>query len=137
MRVFFDTSTLVKKYIDEPGSVELDELMEKVSQVVVSSIYEIEIFSFINRKIREKEISPSDIDEVKKEVRVDYDLFETVIFSSVVRQKAIDLLEQCPLASLDSIQLASACIAQADMFVTSDKQLFKYASRELKKVQLI
>jgi len=137
MRVFFDTSTLAKKYIEEPGCLELEVFLEKVSQVVVSSVYVIEMFRLINRKSREKNIKYSDLHQIKDEVLRDHNLFEMIMFSIDIQQKAIDLIEQYPLTSLDSIQLASAVMAQADMFVTSDKQLFKYAALELKEVQLI
>ena len=137
MKVFFDTSTLAKKYIDEAGTVELLDLLNKVSRISVSSVYIIEIFCFINRKIRENSINIKDLKFINEKILDDYNLFEMVILSNEIQQKAVSLVNQYPLASLDSIQLASAILAQPDIFVTSDKQLLKYAKHELKNVKLI
>jgi hypothetical protein len=38
---------------------------------------------------------------------------------------------------LDGIQLSSAIIATPDIFITSDKHLFKSATKELKRVEFV
>ena len=137
MKAFFDTSALVKKYIDEPGRVEFDKFIEHVSQIVVAPTYVIEMFGLVNRKVREKIMTVSDADRVKNAVLEHYIHFENVIFSVSLQQKAVDLIDRYPLTSLDAIQLASAAMAGVQTFVTSDKQLFKCAVHEIKNVKLI
>ena len=137
MRIFFDTSALVKKYIDEPGAAVLEEAIKKATGIVVSPIYIIEVVSFIQRKFLEGRIEKGNVNAIRKKAFEDYMNFENIVFSPDVQHKAIELVGQYPLKSLDAIQLASGVIARPDLFVTSDKQLFKYAKHELKRVQLI
>lgn len=54
---FFDTSALVKRYYDEPGTAIVDELIESDASVVSSSLSIIETVSAFRRKYNRDEIT--------------------------------------------------------------------------------
>jgi len=60
MKLFFDTSALIKKYIIEDGSKKVDELMNKAESIIVSVITEIEVYSTFKRLLIEKAINEID-----------------------------------------------------------------------------
>ncbi|MBK7058742.1 MAG: type II toxin-antitoxin system VapC family toxin [Leptospiraceae bacterium] len=51
MKSFFDTSSLVKKYIDESGSDTVTELFQNSDEVVLSPITRIEFQSALQRLV--------------------------------------------------------------------------------------
>lgn len=137
MRAFMDTSVLAKKYIEESGVEMFDQLWSKVTGVVVAPSYMIEIYSIVERRLREKTISAQDQKWIKSEIAVDILDFETVLWDQQLISTALELVNTYPLKALDTIQLASALYAKPDIFVTSDKGLFKYARLEMKNAVLV
>jgi uncharacterized protein with PIN domain len=57
LRVFIDTASLVKRFIQEDGSVELERLFEEASEIVVSPITWIEFNAALTRRQRNKSLS--------------------------------------------------------------------------------
>ncbi len=49
MRYFFDTSALVKRYVQETGSDLVDKAFEEANQIIVSAITRIETLSAFRR----------------------------------------------------------------------------------------
>lgn len=56
-RLFFDTSALVKRYYEEPGTETVDTLIEGESTVVISSLAVVETVSAFRRKYNRDGIS--------------------------------------------------------------------------------
>ena len=54
MKVFFDTSALIKAYLTEEGSDKVNDILDDASIVYVSDIALIECFSVLNRLYFEK-----------------------------------------------------------------------------------
>ena len=132
MKAFIDTSALLKKYIEEKGSLELNEFLSKISEITVSPVYLIEAYSVFERRLKEKILGESQAFWLKDEVKKDYNFFNKVIFNENLMNKALYLTEKYHLKTLDSVQLASGCLADSEVFLTSDKRLFDIAKRELK-----
>jgi predicted nucleic acid-binding protein len=137
MRAFIDTSAMMKKYIDEIGGEEFDNLLLDVTQIVVAPTYIVEAHAAVERRLRDKTIVKEQIHVLREEINRDAAEFHQVNFTKDLCDIALHLITIYPLTALDGIQLASASMAEGDIFVTSDKQLFKYAKQELKKVKLI
>ena len=57
MRVFFDTSSFVKRFVDEVGSDEVEQVTENASEIGLSIICFTEVISALNRKLRKEVIS--------------------------------------------------------------------------------
>ncbi len=52
MKVFFDTSSFVKRFVEEVGSKQVDDIIQRASEVGLSIICFPEIISALNRKLR-------------------------------------------------------------------------------------
>ena len=137
MKIFFDTSAYVKKYIFEDGWEKLDGLLADTTAIVVAPVYLLEIRGVIQRKLRERLITPHQAYLIKQGVDHDYDYFEKILWDEPLEQSALALIEKYQLKTLDSIQLASAHFSKADMFVTSDQKLFQTAKKEIKSAVFI
>jgi predicted nucleic acid-binding protein len=137
MRAFVDTSSLFKKYVQEEGSRELEELLKEVSEVAVSPVTWIEMNAVIARRLREKSLAPKQADWLKSEIEIDFQNFCRVLWNEALEKAATDLVYQHALLTLDAIQLASGVLAEADIFVTSDRKLFKEASKFIPQARFV
>ncbi len=131
MRVFLDTSALVKNYIEEVGSENVANLMHESEVINVSSLTLIECFSTLRRVLHEKLITKKQYETLKKEISQDFDYFETVSSASAL-QYCERLIDKYQLKTLDSIQLGSCLCARQDIdaFVCCDRKLLGAAKRE-------
>ncbi|MBN1501048.1 MAG: type II toxin-antitoxin system VapC family toxin [Spirochaetes bacterium] len=137
MNLFFDTSAIIKRYINENGSQNVDELFSSADQIFVSAISEIESASTLKRLLVENEISEIDYNFLKKEIQIDFTFFSIIDFDSQIIEEAIEAIDKYQLKSLDSIQLASAIICRSDIdnFISCDIKLLKAA--EIEKFKII
>jgi predicted nucleic acid-binding protein len=137
MRAFIDTSSLFKKYVEEQGSEQFDQLLESVSEIVVSPITILEINSVIERRLRERTLKPSDAKWIEKEFTIDYDFFALVEWSDELVKGGLRIIRKYQLRVLDAIQLSAALISDAGLFVTSDKRLYQAAKKEMSNIRFI
>ena len=137
MRIFMDTSAYAKRFIYEPGSDEIDNILFHASELGISLICVPELLSAMNRKLREKIISRSQYSEIKSSFTEEINDIDIIQLTDEVIKKAVMLLEKNMLRTLDAIHIACAYEWDADMFLTSDKRQIKAAKKELKKVKLI
>lgn len=137
MKAFLDTSSLIKKYVTEPGSDRLEIRLEKVAEIVVAPIYWIELNSALERRLREKTLTPSQVTAIRQEAGKDLIFFSRVIWNESLEEKAVEIIKKYYFKALDGIQLAAAILSQADAFFTSDRSLYKTAIQELKNAELI
>ena len=54
MKIFMDTSVLIKRYFLEDGSGKVDKLFESANQIIVSPVTAIEARSILRRLLAEK-----------------------------------------------------------------------------------
>jgi len=130
MKLFLDSSAIVKRYIEEPGSDLVEDLCKEAAELGISVISLPEIVSALQRRIREGMIDDLQYKIIKKEFfkslndTVIYPLTESVIY------KSVELLESYTLRSLDSIHLSCAIKWECDYFVSADKQQLTAAKEE-------
>mgnify|MGYP001610633573 CR=1 FL=1 len=136
MKLYFDTSALIKKYISEVGSENVDKLLFSATKVYISSIGEIESVSAFRRLLLEKEISPNEYHSMKKEVIQDFLYFGVINISIDIKKLSIKVIDKYQLKSLDSIHLGTAISIknEIDYFVSCDKKLLNVAKKEGLKV---
>jgi len=137
MRAFIDSSSLFKRYVAEKGSDEFNRLLETVFEIIVSPVTILEVHSIIERRLREKSLKVEDGKWIEKEFLRDYGYFGVVSWEEEMIETAMRLIRKHQLRVLDGIQLASGLICNPDLFITSDKQLFKAALQECKKTAFI
>jgi predicted nucleic acid-binding protein len=137
MRIFMDTSAYAKRFIEEEGSDEIDNILFQATELGISLLCVPELLSAINRKLREKTITRSQYSEIKSRFFEEINDIDIILLTDEVIRKSIMLLEKNVLRTLDAIHIASAYEWNADMFLTSDKRQIKASKKELKKVKLI
>lgn len=135
MRIFLDTSSLIKKYAVEEGSDDLEMVLKEATEIIVSPITWIESRNSLSRMYREKIIDQEECLLLRNELKKDFNFFNRVLWSDALEEKAIEIVEERHLKTLDSIQLAAGILSNADLFVSSDKKLLAAAKKVLKNVR--
>ncbi len=137
MNAFIDTSALFKKYSDEPGRDKFLSLLDEIDVIYVSPVTPVELHSIVFRKVHEKQILRKDALYIAKEFERDYIYFGKVNYNENLEWNAIRCIAEHNVRSLDAIQLASGILAETDLFVTSDKFLYKKATEIFTNVEFI
>lgn len=139
-RLFFDTSALIKRYVDESGSNEIRQMMKKDNlQLVLSTITTFEIKVCFSRMLSDGRLDSNEFSRCVSRWQLDRVDTEFVELDLVLETAVAEIAQTQTLKTLDMIQLASALLAQPDMFVTGDKKLHQAAIAVLSEtdVQLV
>ena len=130
MRIFLDTSSLIKLYHEEQGTKELDFFLKQnvITSIILSELAKIEFSSAIWKKVRTKELSVEDASELVELFKSDYSNYYFSPTNSNLIEFANNLINKYGnngLRTLDSIQLASeiAMKSSLDIVFTADKLL--------------
>ena len=137
MRLFVDTSSLFKKYVDEQGSESFERLIAKASEIAVSPVTWIEMNAAIERCQRGKNITPQKAKWLCAEVKKDFTYFSLVVWNENLENKAVEFIRQHGLKTMDAVQLASGVLSDAELFVTSDRPLHLAAKKAIRNVRFI
>ena len=137
MRVFTDTSSLFKKYLDEPGSGVFEKVLTKANEIAVSPVTWIEINAAIERSVRDRSLPAEQAERLRTEVKKDFVYFYRVLWNENLEKIAIEIIHKHALKTLDSVQLASAILSESELFVTSDQKLYQEAKKIVKRAQFI
>jgi predicted nucleic acid-binding protein len=132
--LFFDTSALVKRYYEEDGSENVDELIEdEDSTVIITSLSIIEATSAFRRKHNRGEI------EQERMNRLLSTFFEEAIQDFVIvpieesfMKYSFSLILAEDLRTLDSLQLSAAITVNQEnlKFISADKKLNEVAKEQ-------
>lgn len=125
MVTFIDTSSLVKKYVVEKGSEEMDVLLGEISEIVVAPIAWVEFNSAIFQAVRDKRIASRDSSRILSEAERDFRSYSVVVWDEALADKATEAVHRHSLATLDAIQMAAGVLSKPDLFLTSDRKLFE------------
>ena len=137
MRLFVDTSTLFKKYIEEPGSAAFEDLLNGAAEIAVSPVTWIEMNAALERCREKRLVSPADDEKIHAEIRTDFAYLMRVVWNEALEDLAVRLIRKHSLRTLDAVQLASWILSEADLFVTSDEKLYREAKKAIRKAVLI
>ncbi len=132
---FFDSSALVKRYAQEPGTTWVVRLTDVQAQNVIylASITSVEVTAAIARRWRGGSLSPTDAATALADFR--YDLARQYVVLDLVPaiiSQAESLAETHALRGYDAVQLAAALALQrarqtaglsAIMLVSADREL--------------
>lgn len=131
MRIFLDTSALAKRYVQEPGSAELEELFTSItSEIFISTLAFVEFASAMGRKLRNKEIAEAKVGEAIKELEKDWcEVFAKIPLEDTLAETAAAMALEYPLKGADAVHLASAEAIGAELFVASDNKLIRVAKK--------
>jgi predicted nucleic acid-binding protein len=130
MRVFFDTSALTKRYVEEEGSEQVRTLCAAADALGVSVLVVPELISTLCRLVREGRLSSGDYRSLKSAVQTDLSDADLCDLSQDAFEQALRCLELHPLRALDALHVGSALVYQPDLFVSADRRQAEAADRE-------
>jgi uncharacterized protein len=124
---YFDTSALVKRYVDEPGRREVVQLLRR-NECVTSAVLPLELRSGLRRRVAEGSIDAARLSAILKHVAADRSYWTLVEVGTDVLAGAETLVAAHPIRTLDAIHVASARLFAARVsmpgltFVSADKR---------------
>jgi hypothetical protein len=130
MRVFFDTSALAKRYVEEEGSETVRALCAEADALGASVLVVPELISTLCRLVREGRLSSEDYRSLKSAVKADLSDADLCDLSQEVYRQALRCLELHPLRTLDALHVGSALTYHPDLFVSADHRQADAAGRE-------
>ena len=131
MILYLDTSSLVKLYVDEPGSREVRRLVDTAELVSSSVVAYAEARAALARRRRESSLTPSGHRRAKAALDADWPHVLTIEVSEPLSRRAGDLAERRRLRGFDAVHLASF-LSIAEEF-PSDEVRFSTADKVLRR----
>ncbi len=108
MILYLDTSALVKLYIAEPGSDQVQSKVEATPVIAASRVAYVEARAGIARKHRAGELSLREYRRMVEDLDKDWERYLIVEVSESVAKLGGELAERYPLRGFDALHLASA-----------------------------
>jgi len=137
MRVFFDSSAFVKRYVREAGTEAVLEWCDQATEIGLSGIALPEIISAFCRLHRENTISATQYQQLKSLLLADIEDAAICGLSPVVLRQAVASLETNILRGMDAIHIGSAVALQAAVFVSADQRQREAATRAGLRVEVV
>ena len=135
MRLYLDTSALVKLYVEEEGSILVREAVQKSATVATSAIAYVEARAAFSRRRRERHLSSGNYRRIIQEFDSDWQHYVSLEVTDPLIRKAAELAEAHALRAYDAIHLASAKLlrerlGEPVLFSSWDANLLAAARRE-------
>lgn len=120
MRVYFDSSAFVKRYVDEAGTAAVLQWCERADELALSVIAVPELISAFCRLRRERRLTGTQYASIKSDLLID--LADVLVCDTTpqVVQRAVSALESHTLRGMDAIHIGAAMVCEADTFVSAD-----------------
>jgi predicted nucleic acid-binding protein len=122
---YFDTSALVKRYVSEPGSLRVGQLLRR-HDFLSSALTPVELLSGLSRRRRDGDLSDRIFVALLRRIRSDRTWWELVEVGSLVLDRAAELVQgNVAIRTLDAIHVASLVTFQTASgseipFITGD-----------------
>ncbi len=135
MRLYLDTSALVKLYVDEEGSSVVRNVVDQAGLIATSAIAYVEARAAFVRRRHEGGLSAGEYRRIIRDLDGDWARYLVVeVTDSLIRESA-RLAEAHRLRAYDAVHLASAAavhgrLAEPIVFASWDLGLEKAAERE-------
>ena len=129
VKTFFDSSAFAKRYVEEKGSQEVDDICRVTTTLALSVLCVPEIMSALTRRLRERHLTRQDYLAAKN--RLSDDVADAVVINltPAVISRAGFLLETNALRAMDALHVACALEWGAELFVSSDRRQIRAARK--------
>jgi hypothetical protein len=104
---YFDTSALVKRYIDEPGRREVQQLLQR-HDCITSVLLPVELRNALRRRVSEATLDAARLPKTLKRIATDRAYWTLVEIGPDLLAAAETLVATQPLRTLDALHVASA-----------------------------
>lgn len=121
---YFDTSVLVKNYVQEAGSARARALLRAYS-FLSSAITPVELISALMRKHYTGELDREDLRRILARIRDDRPYWKLLDVSASVLSQGEEIVQKTRIRTLDTIHLASLAVFRSasgsvSAFITAD-----------------
>jgi predicted nucleic acid-binding protein len=135
MILYLDTSSLVKLYVEEDGSSDIDALVRSSDITATSLVAYAEARAAFARRFRERAFTAKEHNRIKEFFDKDWSNYLILSVTADVIRLAGDLAEKHALRGFDSIHLSSALTLRRELsspvlFSCFDDNLQKASERE-------
>ncbi len=136
MKLYLDTSALVKLYVEEEGSSVVRSGVEDSEIVATSEIAYLEARAALGRRRREKAFSAASYRRLLDDLETDWDSYLTVAATMSLIRAAAALSNRYALRAYDALHLASARLLREEehtetlLFASWDDPLERAAKLE-------
>lgn len=135
MILYLDTSALVKRYFEEPHSIEVAEQWQKADEIATSSVAYAEALASFHRKSREAALDAETLDTISNNFRSDWQTLIRIQVTDELNTYVDRALVAHALRGFDAIHLASAMILRESfleslLFICYDQRLTQAAKSE-------
>lgn len=135
MILYLDSSALIKRYVEEERTGDIDTLWDDVQIIVSSTVSFAECIAAFRRKFREGFLSEKEYGQTVKAFKNEYARLILVPITSELNHMIEDLLLRHGLRGFDTIHLASALLIKKEShlsvsFACFDQALNKAADKE-------
>lgn len=137
MRVFFDTSAFVKRYVSEDGTDAVLAWCDQATEIGLSGIALPEIISAFCRLKREEKVTDLQYRQLKSLLLADIEDAAICDLTPAVLAQAVSCLENNVLRGMDAIHIGSAVALRADVFVSADRRQRDAAARAGLRVEAV
>lgn len=132
MNLYLDTSALIKRYVQESGSMDVREWLRLAENVATVLVTRAEMSASLNRLLRMKFLSPDEYASALKEFRTDWEAYHRLPITESLVMHADLLACEHNLRGYDAIHLAAAVkwqeiLDQPVAVVTYDRELAEAA----------
>lgn len=133
MWAYFDTSALVKRYIEEAGRRDVLRLLRR-HEVITSAILPVELRSALRRRVSEGALDGERVTQTLRRVATDREYWTLIEVARDVLTAAEALVATHPVRALDALHIASAQIFKQRLsipdllFVSADQRQTNAAS---------
>jgi predicted nucleic acid-binding protein len=129
VKAYLDSSSFAKRFVEEVGSDKVEVVCASATALGLSVLCVPEIVSALNRRRRERTLTPAQYATAKRRLIDDVRDADIINLTTSVIGSSITVLEARAVRSLDSLHIACALEWEADLFVSSDKRQLAAAKR--------
>ncbi len=127
MNVFFDSSAWAKRYLEESGSDQTEEICLKSDTVILSILCVPEIISSFSRLKRDRKISEEQFLQLKDAFLLEIKDVQLVNITSAIVTESVEIIQCCSVRTLDALHIACAQAVDIDLFATADHRQLEAA----------
>ena len=133
--IYLDTSALIKRFVNEKGSLLVRSLVQREGAVATAKIAYAEIFAGLTRKLREGNLAKAQYALACRQFDRDWHAYIRVELEDDLLLLARELIQRHPLRGFDAVHLASAltlktALGEEITFAAADGRLLKAAKAE-------
>lgn len=137
MRVYLDSSSFAKRFVEESGSDKVEAICADATELGLSVICVPEIISALNRRRREGTLTHGQYDMARHHLIQDARDADIINLTASVIGSSITVLEAGPIRTLDALHIACALEWETELFVSSDNRQLAAAGRAGLKTQYV